>query len=79
MQRARTLDTTETDTVFLQVERHLNRLTASVPMAEIEDLPVSYQCQVTGVPRTWICLFRQVAQAILCYSEVHGEAPGDAP
>ena len=60
-------------------ERHLDHLTTVVPMAEIEDLPVAYQQQVTGVPRTWIHLFRRVAQAILCYSEVHGEALGDAP
>jgi hypothetical protein len=54
MQRARAPDSTETDRVFHQVERHLDRITAAVPMAEIKDLPVAYQHQVTGVPRTWI-------------------------
>lgn len=52
MQRARALDTGETNRVFRQVERHLDRLTAPMPMAEIEDLPVGYQRQVTRVLRT---------------------------
>ena len=69
----------ETERVLRQVERHLDRLTNVVPMAEIEDLPVAYQRQVTRVPRTWIHLFWCVAQAALCYREVHGEASGDAP
>jgi len=70
---------TETDRVFRQVERHLDRLTAPVFMVEIEDLPVGYQQQVTEVSRTWICLFQQVAHVVLCYSEVHGEVAGDSP
>ena len=52
MWRARALDATETNRVFRQVERHLDRLTAAVLMAKIEDLLVAYQCQVTGLPRT---------------------------
>ena len=79
MWRARALDVGETDRVFHQVERHLDHLTVVVPMAEIEDLLVGYQQQVTGVHRTWICLFQHMAQVIVCYSEVHGEASGDAP
>ena len=43
MRRARASDATETDWVFHQVERHLDRLTTAVPMADIEDLPVAYQ------------------------------------
>ena len=79
MRRSRVPDAGEADRVLHQVERHLDRLTTIVPMAEIEDLPVAYQQQVTGVPRTWIRLFRRVAQAALCYREIHGEASGDAP
>ena len=41
MQRARALDVGEIDRVFCQVERHLDRLTTAVPMAEIKDLPVA--------------------------------------
>ena len=52
MRRARAPYAGETDQVFRKVERHLDRLTTTVPMAEIEDLPVAYQRQVTGVPRT---------------------------
>jgi hypothetical protein len=79
MQRARALYFGKTNRVFRQVERHLDHLTVVVLMAEIEDLSVGYQQQVTRVPRTWICLFRCVAQAVACYSEVHGEASGDDP
>lgn len=79
MRRSRAPNSSETDQVFHQVERHLDRLTTVVPMTEIEDLLVAYQRQVTGVPRTWIRLFWRVAQVVLCYSEVQGEASGDAP
>ena len=79
MRQARALDVGETNRVFCQVERHLNCLTTTMSMAEIEDLPVAYQQQVTGVPRMWIRMFRCVAKVVLCYSEVHGEASGDAP
>ena len=79
MWRARDPDAGETDRVFRQVERHLDHLTTAMPMAEIEDLPVAYQRQVTGVPRTWIRLFQRVAQPVICYSGGHGEASRDAP
>lgn len=35
-------DAGETDRVFRQVERHLDRLTTIVSMVEVEDLPVAY-------------------------------------
>ena len=79
MRQSRVLDAGESERVLRQVERHLDRLTFAIPMAEIEDIPVVYQRQVIGVPRTWIRLFRRVAQATLCYREVHGEPSGDAP
>ena len=72
MRRAKVPDAAESERVLRQVERHLDRLTFAIPMAEIEDIPVVYQRQVTGAPRTWIRLFRRVAQAALCYREVHG-------
>ena len=78
MQRARVPDARESERVLRQVERHLDRLNFAIPMVEIEDIPVAYQRQVTGVPRTWIRLFRRVAQAALCYREVHGEPSGDS-
>ena len=79
MRQARAPNAGETNQVFHQVQRHLDHLTTAMLMAEIEDLPVAYQRHVIGVPRTWIRLFRRVAQVVLCYSEVHGEALGDAP
>ena len=79
MQIAREPDATETDRVFCQVERHLDKLTTTIPMVDIEDLPVAYQRQVTGVPMTWIRLFQHVPQVVLSYTEVHGEAHVDAP
>jgi hypothetical protein len=79
MRRSRVPDAGEVNRVLHQVERHLDRLTIAIPSAKIEDLSVVYQRQVTRVPRTWIRLFRRVAQATLCYREVHGEPSGDAP
>ena len=43
MRRDREPDATEIDRVFHQMERHLDRFTTTVPMAEIEDLLVDYQ------------------------------------
>ena len=79
MRRARVPVARESERVLHQVERHLDRLTFAIPMAEIEDIPMAYQRQVTGVLRTWIRLFQRVAQAALCYREVHGEPSGDVP
>ena len=42
MQRSKDLDAGETNQVLHQVERHLDRLTTTVAMAKIEDLPVAY-------------------------------------
>ena len=43
MWRARVPDAAELERVLRQVERHLDRLTFAIPMAEIEDIPVAYQ------------------------------------
>ena len=39
---------------------HMNfvLLTHRVPMAQVEDLPEAMQCQVVGVPRALVWLFR---------------------
>lgn len=79
MQRARVPDARDSEQVLRQVERHLDQLTFAIHMVEIKDIPVAYQRQVTRVPRTWIHLFRRVAQDALCYRVVHEEPSGDAP
>jgi hypothetical protein len=54
MRRARVPNAGESERVLHQVERHLDRLTYAIPMAEIKDIPLAYQRQVTRVLRTWI-------------------------
>ena len=45
------------------------RLTHRVPMAQVKDLPEVMQCQVVGVPRAWVRLFRRLARAIVLYHD----------
>ena len=46
------------------------RLTVDVPMMDVEDM----QWHVIEVPHSWVWLLKQVAIAILCYRDVHGDA-----
>ena len=50
-------------------------LTHRVPMAQVKDLPEAIQCQVVGVPRAWVRLFRQLARAIVCYHDKNPPPP----
>ena len=40
-----------------------------VPMAQVKDLPKAMQCQVVGVPRAWVRLFRQLTRAVVLYHD----------
>ena len=51
------------------------RLTHRVLMAQVEDFPEAMQCQVVGVPRAWVQLFRQLARAIVCYHDQQPSPP----
>jgi hypothetical protein len=61
----------ESERVLRRFERNFTALTRIVPMAEIEDLPPSMQPHVVGVPRTWVRLFRRLAQAVHDYNRAH--------
>jgi hypothetical protein len=61
----------EVDRVLRQVEWNLTALTSIVPMAEIEELPMSMQPHVVGVPRTWVHLFRRLANVIFHYGRAN--------
>ena len=50
-------------------------LTHRVPMVEVEDFPEAMQHQVVGVPRAWVCLFRQLARVVVCYLDQHPPPP----
>ena len=51
------------------------RLTNRIPMAQVEDLPEAMQRQVVGVPRTWVCLFQQLARAVVTYHDHNPHPP----
>ena len=40
-----------------RIHTNFVRLTHSVPMVQVKDLPEAMQCQVVGVPRAWVWLF----------------------
>jgi hypothetical protein len=61
----------EAERVLRWIERNFTALTRIVPMAEIEDLSPSMQTHVVGAPRTWVRLFRRLAQAIHDYNRAH--------
>ena len=50
----------EAERCLRRVERNFTKLTRTVPMIEIEDLPPSMQTHMVGLPRTWVRLFRRL-------------------
>jgi hypothetical protein len=65
----------EAERVLRRVERNLTTLTHAVSMAEIEDLPPAMQPHVVGVPRTWVQLFRHLANIVVHYSRANRPRP----
>jgi hypothetical protein len=63
--------TGEAERVLRQVERNFTSLTHTIPMAEIEDLPVSMQPHVVGAPRTWVRLFWRLENIVDHYNRAH--------
>ena len=61
----------EVERVLRRVKHKFTTLTHTVPMAEIEDLPLSIQPHVVGAPRTWVRLFRRLANAVDQYNKAH--------
>ena len=50
-------------------------LTHRVPMAQVEDFLEAMQCQVVGVPRAWVQLFRWLARAVVLYNDQNAPPP----
>lgn len=63
--------TGEAERVLRWVERNLTAPTRTMPMAEIEDLLPSMQPHVVGVPRTWVQLFRRLANTVVHYGKAN--------
>jgi hypothetical protein len=61
----------DTERVLRRVEHSFTALTRTVPMAYIEDLPPSMQPHVVGEPRTWVRLFRHLANTVDQYNRAH--------
>ena len=74
--RGRGDDITGVDAERMLQSIHTNfvRLTHRVPMAQVEDLPEAMQRQVVGVPCAWVCLFRQLARAVVIFHD-HNPPP----
>jgi hypothetical protein len=57
--------------VLQNMQGNLSRLTQTIPMVQVEDLPETMQRQVVGVPRAYIRLFRCLTNVIVCYHDTH--------
>lgn len=67
----------EGDLLLCGIDRNLTQLIIDVWMTNMEDLLVRMQCHIIGVPRTWVHLLKRVARIVLCYRDVHEDAPID--
>jgi hypothetical protein len=54
----------EAERVLRQFEQNFTSVTCTIPMAEIEDLPLAMQPHVVGAPRTWVRLFQHLANVV---------------
>jgi hypothetical protein len=44
----------QAERVLRQIEQNFTELTRTVPMIEIEDMPIPMQGYMVGLPRTWV-------------------------
>ena len=61
----------EAERALRQIEQNFTELTRTVPMIEIEDMPIPMQRHMVGLPQTWVRLFRQLGQAVRDYNRAH--------
>jgi hypothetical protein len=54
-----------------QIEQNFTELTRTVPMIEIEDMPIPMQGYMVGLPRTWVRLFKQLGRAVRDYNRAN--------
>ena len=64
----------EAERMLQSIHTNFVRLTHRVPMAQVEDFPEAMQCQVVGVPRAWVRLFRLLARAVVTFHD-HNPPP----
>jgi hypothetical protein len=61
----------EAERALRQIEQNFTELTRTVPMIEIEEMPISMQRHMVGLPRTWVRLFRRLGRAVRDYNRAH--------
>jgi hypothetical protein len=61
----------EAERALRQIEQNFTELTRTVPMIEIEDMPIPMQRYMVGLPRTWVRLFRRLGLAVHEYNRAH--------
>ena len=61
----------EAERALRQIEQNFTELTRTVPMIEIEDMPIPMQRHMVGLPRTWVQLFRRLGRAVHEYNRAH--------
>jgi hypothetical protein len=61
----------EAERALRQIEQNFTELTRTVPMIDIEDMPIPMQRYMVGLPRTWVRLFRRLGRAVHDYNRAH--------
>ena len=61
----------EAERCLRRVEQNFTELTRTVPMIEIEDMPIPMQGYMVGLPRTWVRLFRRLGRAVRDYNRAN--------
>jgi hypothetical protein len=61
----------EAERALRQIEQNFTELTRTVPMIEIEDMPIPMQRHMVGLPRTWVHLFRRLGRVVRDYNRAH--------
>jgi hypothetical protein len=62
----------EAERALRQIEQNFTELTRTVPMIDIEDMPIPMQRYMVGLPRTWVRLFRRLGWVVHDYNRAHG-------
>jgi hypothetical protein len=61
----------EAERALRQIEQKFTELTRTVPMIEIEDMPILMQRHMVGLPWTWVRLFRRLGRVVRDYNRAH--------
>jgi hypothetical protein len=61
----------EAERALRQIKQNFTELTHTVPMIDIEDMPIPMQRYMVGLPRTWVRLFRRLGRAVHDYNRAH--------